>query len=231
MHLRPRSRRRLGRERSCTARPRWSEANILRESPTREASTQYLLARLLNCAIAHALSRRVAFWSATRVFVMFLVLFEFSKAAQAAEFNFGFEGPPRPSQEATLIVKDYVTEPNMVATMFGGVHWIASVCSVDNKRRDNSGNQIAAGPGFVTIWMRGSTCNSSCYSDCTIRLLPGEHIIEVRFWSQWGIYAKTSSFQKFTARPGRKYQVFLHIYYSSGLSPPPWSASIGEVKQ
>ena len=112
---------------------------------------QYLLVSFFNCAIARTSSRYVVFFSTTRVFALVLVLFDFPRAAQAMEFNFGFEGLPRPSQEATLIVADFVSRPNMLATMFGGVHCTPSVCSVDDKRVDNSGSQIAAGPSFITI--------------------------------------------------------------------------------
>ena len=79
-------------------------------------------------------------------------------------FDFGFTGMPRPSEEATLIIaKQQGFDPPIFPQIY----------RIDGKDVDNSGNELSSRAPFGQV--------TNCPVHCTIRLVPGVHSIEVNF--------------------------------------------------
>jgi len=151
-----------------------------------------------------------------RAIVVIQVLLLCSQGARATEFNFGFDGAARPTQEATLIVQDL--SPRKFGIRLDT--FLVRVFSVDGKDTDKSGNQLS---GHFMFGVR-----SNCETDCTIRLLPGAHSIEVNYFSGGypiSYHGAHNLVETFTAKPGKKYRLFLAV--GGGR----WSAPIREVPQ
>ena len=166
------------------------------------------------------LGRPLSLTPLARAVVAIQTLFLCSHAARAAEFNFGFDGAPRPSQEATLIVQDL--SPRKFGIVIDTVR--VRVFTIDGKSVDKLGNQLS-NPGLLGAAF-GSV--SHCEFDCMIRLLPGVHSIQVNFFSGGypiSHHGAKNQVVRFTARPGKKYVLLL------ALSGDQWTAPIREVSQ
>lgn len=173
------------------------------------------LANVLNLIMIRVSARHLSWMSLARAIVVIQIVVLCSSAVRAAEFNFGFDGAPRPSQEAILIVKEFDDiRKNWLGISLVMDRWVPRVFSVDGKVVDKVGNQLSS------PWLFGP--RSHCDSDCVIRLLPGVHSVEVNYWSS-GTRGAHNQVVSFTAKPGKKYKVFL------AFAPGQWSAIIREV--
>jgi hypothetical protein len=160
------------------------------------------LATVLNFVTIPVSAQSSPWVSLARAIVGIQVLFLCSHAARATDFNFGFDGAPRPSQEATLIVEDL--SPRKFGVVVDIVR--ARVFSVDGKSADKLGSQLSSRGLFAPV--------SHCETDCTIRLLPGVHLIEVNFASGGYPVSHSGTHNQvvaFTAKPGKKYRLLLAI--------------------
>lgn len=131
--------------------------------------------------------------------------------AAMAHRDFDFGSAPSSTQDATLIVKKIDQTGNLGIVID---YWVLSVYGVDGKMADNAGHPLSNSMGLGLI--------SNCSYDCMIVLLPGAHSIEVNFKSSLQNGGR-NLFARFTAAPGKKYQLGLAI--GGGQ----WSPTVTEI--
>ena len=156
--------------------------------------------------------RRNAWKSVARgIVICQVVLVSSCGIAAKTHRDFDFGSTPSSTQDAVLIVKKIDKTGNLGIVID---YWVLSVYSVDGKIADNTGSQLSNSMGLGGI--------TNCSYDCVIVLLPGVHSVEVNFKSSLRNGGQ-NLFKKFTAAPGKKYQLGLAI--GGGQ----WSPTITEV--